>query len=409
MPSPEDREPLTDPLITVIGIGADGWTSVPESSWRRLLTADVILGGARHLAMLPDTLDVVREPWPSPLRDHLPALLERHAGRNVVALASGDPLVSGIGSTLIALLGEGAVRIEPALSSVALARARLGWPAEACSVVTVVGRDLHAVLRELAPGWRVVVLSSDASTPDELARLLVALGYGESRMTVLGDLGAPEESRSEATAATWTGPAPRLNVIALDLRGPVVAAWTAGLPDDAFDHDGQLTKRDVRASALARLAPQPGQLLWDVGAGAGSVGIEWMRAHPRCWTIAVESDQARGQRIARNAARLGVPTLRVVHGRAPVVLDDLPAPDAIFVGGGATVPGLLEVCRERLARAGRLVVHGVTLETESLLAAAYGEHGGELTRISVEHAAPIGSFSGWTPARAVTQWSWSKP
>jgi len=396
------------PLITVIGIGADGWTSVPESSWRRLLTADVILGGARHLAMLPDTLDVVREPWPSPLRDHLPALLDRHAGRTVVALASGDPLVSGIGSTLIALLGEGAVRIEPALSSVALARARMGWPAEASSVVTVVGRDLHAVLRELAPGWRVVVLSSDASTPDDLARLLVERGYGESRMTVLGDLGAPEESRVDATAATWTGPAPRLHVVALDLRGPVVGAWTAGLPDDAFEHDGQLTKRDLRASALARLAPQPGQLLWDVGAGAGSVGIEWMRAHPRCWTIAIESDAERAARVGRNAAALGVPTLRVVHGRAPDSLADLPAPDAVFIGGGATAPGLLDTCRERLAPGGRLVVHGVTLETETLLAAAYGEHGGELARLSVEHAAPIGSFSGWTPSRAVTQWSWSK-
>ncbi|GAA4717640.1 precorrin-6y C5,15-methyltransferase (decarboxylating) subunit CbiE [Nocardioides conyzicola] len=402
---PDDQQPL----ITVIGIGADGWTSVPEASWRRLLTADVILGGARHLAMLPDTLDVVREPWPSPLRDNLPALLERHAGLDVVALASGDPLVSGIGSTLIALLGEGAVRIEPALSSVALARARMGWSAEASTVVSVVGRDLHAVLRELAPGWRVVVLSSDASTPGDLARLLVEQGYGASGMTVLGNLGSGEESRVDATAATWSGPAPDLNVVALDLRGPVVGAWAAGLPDEVFEHDGQLTKRDLRASALARLAPQPGQLLWDVGAGAGSVGIEWMRAHPRSWTIAVESDDERAARIGRNAARLGVPSLRVVRGRAPDALADLPAPDAVFVGGGATAAGLLETCLERLAPGGRLVVHGVTLETETLLAGAYGEHGGELTRLSVEHAAPIGSFSGWTPARAVTQWSWSKP
>ncbi len=404
MPTSTDREPL----ITVIGIGADGWTSVPEASRRRLLTADVILGGARHLAMLPDTLDVVREPWPSPLRDKLPALLQRHAGSDVVALASGDPLVSGIGSTLIALLGEGAVRIEPALSSVALARARMGWSSESSVVVTVVGRDLHAVLRELAPGWRVLVLSSDAGTPAELAALLVDHGYGGSGLTVLGDLGSSEESRVEATAATWTGPAPALNVIALDLRGPVVGAWAAGLPDDAFEHDGQLTKRDLRASALARLAPQPGQLLWDVGAGAGSVGIEWMRAHPRCWTIAVESDAERGARIGRNAARLGVPALRVVHGRAPSALGDLAAPDAIFVGGGATASGLLDTCRDRLRPGGRLVVHGVTLETESLLAGAYGEHGGELTRLAVEHAAPIGTFSGWAPARAVTQWAWTK-
>src|SRR4051794_26659816 len=323
------------PRITVVGVGADG---LPPQALERVRTATVVLGGERHLALLPDDCPAERVSWPAPLRPGLPALLERYAGCDIVALASGDPLVSGIGSTLIALLGADAVRIEPALSSVALARARMGWAAEASAVVSVVGRDLHAVLRELAPGWRVVVLSSDSSTPDELARLLVEQGYGASGMTVLGDLGSAEETRTDATAATWTGPAPALNVVALDLRGPVVSAWVAGLPDDAFEHDGQLTKRDLRASALARLAPQPGQLLWDVGAGAGSVGIEWMRAPPRCWTIAVESDQARGQRIARNAARLGVPTLRVVHGRAPVVLDDLPAPDAIFVGGGATAP-----------------------------------------------------------------------
>jgi precorrin-6Y C5,15-methyltransferase (decarboxylating) len=409
VPSPDDREPL----ITVIGIGADGWTSVPEASWRRLLTADVILGGARHLAMLPDTLDVVREPWPSPLRDNLPALLERHAGLDVVALASGDPLVSGIGSTLIALLGDGAVRIEPALSSVALAGARMAWPSESLDVVSVVGRDPRAVLRTLAPGHRVIVLSSGAHTPAELAGLLTEAGYGDTAMTVLGNLGTIEESRLAGTAAAWSARppdgVPALNVVALELRGPVVASWVAGLPDDAFEHDGQLTKRDLRASALARLAPQPGQLLWDVGAGAGSVGIEWMRAHPRCWTIAVESDTERAGRIGRNAGRLGVPTLRVVHGRAPDALADLPAPDAVFVGGGATAPGLLDTCVDRLAPGGRLVVHGVTLETESLLATAYGARGGELTRLSVEHAAPIGSFSGWTPARAVTQWSWSKP
>jgi precorrin-6B C5,15-methyltransferase / cobalt-precorrin-6B C5,C15-methyltransferase len=408
VPSPDDRQPL----ITVIGIGADGWTSVPESSWRRLLTADVILGGARHLAMLPDTLDVVREPWPSPLRDNLPALLERYAGRDVVALASGDPLVSGIGSTLIALLGRDAVRIEPAMSSVALARARMAWPSESLEVVSVVGRDPHIVLRTLAPGHRVIVLSSDATTPAVLATLLTEAGYGETAITVLGNLGTIEESRLTGTAGAWAveppDRLPALNVVALELRGPVVAAWTAGLPDDAFEHDGQLTKRDLRASALARLAPQPGQLLWDVGAGAGSVGIEWMRAHPRCWTIAVESDAERAARIGRNAARLGVPTLRVVPGRAPDALADLPAPDAVFVGGGATAPGLVDACLDRLAPGGRLVVHGVTLETESLLTSLYAEHGGELTRLSVEHATPIGSFSGWTPARAVTQWAWTK-
>ncbi|MGB3284767.1 precorrin-6Y C5,15-methyltransferase (decarboxylating) subunit CbiT, partial [Mycolicibacter algericus] len=191
----------------------------------------------------------------------------------------------------------------------------------------------------------------------------------------------------------------------VELDGPLPAGWTAGLPDDAYDHDGQLTKRDLRACALARLAPAPGQLLWDVGAGAGSVGIEWMRAHPSCRAIAVEADQTRAQRISGNARKLGVPALRVVNGRAPAALADLPAPDAVFIGGGLSRPGLLAACLTALGSGGRLVAHGVTLETETQLAAAYREHGGELSRIQVEHAEPLGTFTGWKPARAVTQWA----
>jgi precorrin-6Y C5,15-methyltransferase (decarboxylating) len=288
---------------------------------------------------------------------------------------------------------------------VALARARMGWSAESCEVVSLVGRDPHAVLRHLAPGHRVLVLSSDEETPVSVAALLNARGYGASAMTVLGDLGGPDESRLDGTAAAWSQPCPRLNVIALALDGPVVGAWTAGLPDDAFENDGQLTKRDLRAGVLARLAPQPGQLLWDVGGGAGSVGIEWMRSHPTCRAVAVEQSADRAARIGRNAAALGVPTLEVVHGEAPAALSSLPDPDAIFVGGGATAPGLLTTCLARLRPGGRLVVNGVTLETEALLAELYAEHGGELTRHSVEHAAPIGTFTGWTPARAVTMWA----
>ncbi|MDF1601990.1 precorrin-6y C5,15-methyltransferase (decarboxylating) subunit CbiE [Nocardioides sp. YIM 152315] len=395
--------------IAVVGVGADGWAGLTHDARARVLDAEVLLGGDRHLGLVPDVPGQVRRPWPRPLADGLGPLLAEHDGRRIAVLASGDPFVSGIGSTLAGLLGAGRLDVLPAVSSVALARARMGWPAESSAVVTVVGRDLHAVLRELAPDWRVLVLSADADTPAALAALLREHGYGGSAMTVLGDLGAATESRAEGTADAWTGPSPALNVVALELRGPVVGSWAPGLPDEAFEHDGQLTKRDLRASALARLAPQPGQLLWDVGAGAGSVGIEWLRAHPTCAAVAVEADPDRLARACRNAARLGVPRLEAVGGRAPEALADLPAPHAVFVGGGATAPGLLDLCRERLLSGGRLVVHGVTLETESLLAAAYAEHGGELTRVAVEHAAPIGSFSGWTPTRTVTQWSWRKP
>jgi precorrin-6Y C5,15-methyltransferase (decarboxylating) len=394
--------------VAVVGLGADGWAGLPETARTVIEHAAVLVGGRRHLDLVPAIRGQAREPWPSPLRDGLRDLMGRHAGARLVVLASGDPFVSGVGSTLAEVFGPGVAEVHPAVSSVSLARARMCWAAEETEVVTVVGRDARVVLRHLAPAHRLLVLSSDEDTPAHVARLLTDHGYGESRLTVLGDLGAADEARTEGTAATWTRPVSRLNVIALELRGPVVGSWASGLRDEDFEHDGQLTKRDLRASALARLAPQPGQLLWDVGAGAGSVGIEWMRAHPTCRTVAVESDPDRAARVGRNAASLGVPALRVVHGRAPEAFEGLPAPDAVFVGGGATVPGVVTGCLARLARGGRLVVHGVTLETESLLAQLYAEHGGELTRIAVERAAPVGDFTGWTPARAVTQWAVSR-
>ena len=371
-----------------------------------------MLGGQRHLELLPDIPGQRREPWPSPLREALPGLiasLDGDGDGHVIALASGDPLVSGIASTLIELLGCDQVEVVPAVSSVSLARAAMRWPAESCSVVSLVGRDVSLLRRELAPQRRVLVLSSDERTPGQVARLLVDSGYGDSQLTVLGDLGgASQMSTSFDRASVLTDGEfdfPRLNIVALECAGPIVGGWVAGLPDDAFEHDGQLTKRDLRASALARLSPTPGEHLWDIGAGAGSVGIEWMRAHPSCTSTAVEADAERAARIGRNAAHLGVPGLVVVHGRAPDALAGLRAPDAIFVGGGATRAGVIDACLAEVRPGGRLVVHGVTLETEHLLRLLYGEHGGELTRIAVETAAPIGGFTGWTPARAVTQWA----
>jgi precorrin-6Y C5,15-methyltransferase (decarboxylating) len=391
--------------VTVVGIGADGWSGLSALARRHVEEAAVVVAGARHQSLLPDVDGQAREDLPAPLRDGLRPLLERYDGQRVVVVASGDPFLSGIGSTLVSLLGTDAVEVVPAVSSVALARARMGWSAESCEVISLVGRDPQALLRQLAPGHRVLVLSADEETPTTVAALLNARGYGATRMVVLGDLGGPDESRLEGTAGSWSAACPRLNVIALSLDGPVVGAWAAGLPDEAFENDGQLTKRDLRAGVLARLAPQPGQLLWDVGAGAGSVGIEWLRSHPSCHAVAIEQSADRVARVGRNAAALGVPTLEVVHGEAPSALSSLPDPDAIFVGGGATAPGLLTTCLARLRSGGRLVVNGVTLETEALLAGLYAEHGGELTRHSVEHAAPIGTFTGWTPARAVTMWA----
>ncbi len=394
-------------FVTVVGIGADGWALLDAGTRRIVTRAGTLLGGARHLAMVPDVPGQRRLTWPSPLRAGLPALLESCTGE-VVALASGDPLVSGVGGTLIDLLGRDRVEIIPAVSSVALARARMRWPAETTTVLSLVGRDPRTLLRLLAPGRRVLILSGDGTTPRRVADLLVAAGFGTSGMTVLSELGTAREAVFHAVPAEGVAAEfPALNIVAVTCAGtghPLIA----GLPDEVFEHDGQLTKRDIRASALARLAPLPRQVLWDVGAGAGSVAIEWMRADAACRAIAIEAHPERAARIERNAASLGVPGLRVVHGRAPGALHGLDAPDAVFVGGGATREGVLDVCWEALRPGGRLVVHGVTLQTEALLAAKHGELGGELTRISVEQAAPLGSFTAWKPARAVTQWTLRK-
>lgn len=399
--------PAPPSAVTVVGVGADGWAGLPPGHRDLVLAADVVVGGARHLAALPPHPGQRRVPWPSPLRARLPGFLSGLGVGRVVALASGDPLVSGVGTTLVDLLGAHRVRVLPAVSSLALARAELGWSAESCAVVSVVGRHPALVLRELAPGRRVLVLSSDQHTPAQVADLLRAAGYGASRMHVLGDLGSAHASRLDGTAAHWAGPAPRLHVLALELSGPARGGWVAGLPDSVYEHDGQLTKRDLRAGALARLAPAPGEHLWDVGAGAGSVGIEWMRAHPTCTATAVEADPGRAATITRNADALGVPGLQVVTGRAPGALAGLPGPSAVFIGGGATAPGVVDRCLDALPDGGRLVVHGVTVQTERLLGERHARHGGELTRIAVETAAPIGSFTGWAPARTVTQWAFS--
>lgn len=368
------------------------------------------MGGRRQLDLVPvGVARAERVSWPSPLLPALPGLLAEHAGRRVVVLASGDPLVSGIGSTLIELLGAERVRIHPAVSSVALARARMGWAAESATVISVVGRDLGLVRRALGPGQRLLVLSSDARTPVELATVLTEAGYGSSRLTVLGDLGTDSESRLEGRADESAGlaEASALNVVAVACaaapNAPVLG-WVPGLPDDAYDHDGQLTKRDLRAAALSRLAPVPGELLWDLGAGAGSIAIEWARTHPRCRSVAVDRDLDRAARITANAARLGVPSIEVITGDVADVINDLPDPDAVFLGGGISAD-VIDRSRERLRAGGRLVAHAVTLETEQLLIIAWQAHGGELVRIGVERMEPLGSLHGWKPARPVVQWS----
>ncbi|MET0965692.1 MAG: precorrin-6y C5,15-methyltransferase (decarboxylating) subunit CbiE, partial [Nakamurella sp.] len=289
--------PANDPVLFVVGIGADGWHALPRASQTAIATAQVIIGGRRQLEMVPAVPGQERRLWPKPLLAGLPGVFDELRQRSVTVVASGDPLLSGIGSTLIDLLGADRVRVLPAISSVSLAGARMGWPAETYDVITVVGRNPAAVLRSVSPGRRLIVLSSDESTPPLVADLLTGAGYGPSALTVLCNLGSYQEARLDAVADRFPATTvPRLNVICVQCLPRATALLlptVGGLPDDAFEHDGQLTKRDARASALARLAPAPGQLLWDVGAGAGSVAIEWARTDPRCRAIAVERDPVR--------------------------------------------------------------------------------------------------------------------
>ncbi|MFT4164596.1 MAG: precorrin-6y C5,15-methyltransferase (decarboxylating) subunit CbiE [Microlunatus sp.] len=402
---------MTVDRLEVVGIPAGGWPELGESARRLIIEAEVLIGGRRHLDLVADANpEAERLTWPSPLKPGLPTLLDQVRDRRTVVLASGDPLVSGIGSTLIELLGPEAVRIHPAVSSVALARARMGWSSESVCVVSLVGRDLARVRRQLAPGRRLIVLSAGSKSPAPLAELVTDAGYGPSVFTVLGDLGTDDETSQTliaAEAAQTLAEVPALNIVAIECRladGARVLAATPGLPDDAFDHDGQLTKRDLRASALSRLAPVPGELLWDLGAGAGSIAIEWARTDPTCRAIAVERHPERAARIAANAARLGVPGVQVITADAGENLAELPEPNAIFVGGGATIE-LLDRCWERLPVGGRLVAHAVTVETEQILLQVWQRYGGELVRIGVERLEPLGALHGWKPARPVVQWS----
>ncbi|WP_236830946.1 precorrin-6y C5,15-methyltransferase (decarboxylating) subunit CbiE [Blastococcus sp. KM273128] len=410
---PRAQRPDGRPPVVVVGIGADGWDGLAPRARRAVEDAEVLRGSARQLALVPPEVGAERVPWPSPLAPALAGLPREHAGRRVVVLASGDPMLSGIGTSLVRALGPGAVEVLPHPSSVTLACARLGWAVEEAQVVSVVGRPVELVVPHATPGRRLLVLGSDGSTPAAVAALLAERGLGASRLTALAQLGGPDERRFTGTAAGWPHPeTDPLVLTALEVAAdPGAAALPAlpGLPDDAYEHDGQLTKRDVRAVTLARLAPLPGQLLWDVGAGAGSIGIEWMRTHPSCRAVAVERDPARAERTGRNAARLGVPGLEVVTGAAPGVLAGLPTPDAVFVGGGATVPGVLDACWDALRPGGRLVVNAVTLESEAALADRHARHGGELVRLGVATAAPVGGFTGWKAAMPVTIWSVLKP
>ncbi|OBH13087.1 bifunctional cobalt-precorrin-7 (C(5))-methyltransferase/cobalt-precorrin-6B (C(15))-methyltransferase [Mycobacterium sp. E1747] len=390
-------------MIIVVGIGADGMVGLTQRSRDELQRATIIYGSKRQLDLLDDTAPAPRRQWPSPMLPALHRLLDEHTG-DVHVVASGDPLLHGIGGTLIRLYGPDHVRVLPHVSSVALACARMGWSLHETEVISLVTAPTHSAVRR---GGQAIVLSKNAATPKELAALLDAHGRGDSEYTVLENLGGPAEHRHDGTAHQWANGAATdvddLNVIAIrylpDKR-------LSPLPDDAFVHDGQITKHGIRAMTLAALAPRPGERLWDVGAGSGSISVEWCLIGISCSAVTFESDERRRHNIGVNAAAFGVPI--DVRGAAPDAFGGLEPPSAIFIGGGLTQPGLLDACLDALPAGGRLVVNAVTAESEAVLAQSYSRLGGELRRFQHYHGEPLGGFTGWRPQMPVTQWAMTK-
>jgi precorrin-6Y C5,15-methyltransferase (decarboxylating) len=398
--------------LAVVGIGEDGFAGLSPAACSLVETAEFLVGGARHLAMAPPKGSAERLAWQRPLSRTID-IIAALRGRRVVVLASGDPLWYGVGGILARHFPPTEMTILPRPSAFSLAAARLGWPLADCAAISLHARPIDTLRLQLMPGRRVLALSEGRDTPSAVAVLLTKLGWGQTRLTVLTCLGGPRESVVSAEAQCWGEcPVADLNTIALECRpGPGARAFSrlAGLPDDAFEHDGQLTKCEVRATSLAALAPLWGETLWDIGAGCGSIAIEWLRAGEGCAAIAVERDPGRAAVIARNAAALGVPGLHIVLGTAPDAVADLPTPDAIFIGGGIRAPELLSSVWAALRPGGRLVANVVTVEGEARLFDWHQRNGGRLTRIAVSRAEPAGRHHLWRPLPGVTQLSAIKP
>jgi precorrin-6Y C5,15-methyltransferase (decarboxylating) len=398
--------------LTIVGIGEDGMAGLGEIARQRIADADIVFGGARHLELAGAAITGQRRAWDSPFIRSIEAVLAER-GKAVCVLASGDPFHYGVGATLSRHIDATEMEVFPHPSSFSLAAGWLGWPLQDVTCLSLHGRSIDLIRPHLQPGSRILALTSDEAGPAALAQLLVEAGFGGSTISVMEALGGPEEKVRVAVAARFAlKDVNPLNICAVEVQaapGARVLALTAGLDDGLFEHDGQITKREVRALTLSALAPRRGELLWDIGAGSGSVGIEWMLADTSLHAIAIEAHAERVARIGRNAAAFGVPDLRVIHGTAPAALAELPQPNAVFIGGGGTEPGVIAAALAALPSGGRLVANGVTLEMEALLLAQHAELGGQLTRIAIERAAPIGGMTGWRPAMPITQWSWTKP
>ncbi|RWM23684.1 precorrin-6y C5,15-methyltransferase (decarboxylating) subunit CbiE [Mesorhizobium sp.] len=403
---------LTSKWLTVVGIGEDGLAGLGDEAKQRIADAEVVFGGKRHLALVASLAKGEARSWPTPFDAEMRDVLALK-GRNVCVLASGDPFFHGVGVTLAHKVKPDQMFVLPGPSSLSLAASRLGWALQNVEVISLHGHSIDLIRPLLHPGARILALTSDGDAPPAIAGLLNELGFGSSRLTVLEALGGPNETHrtTHADAFDLKNINP-LNVLALEIESTPdarILPLTVGLADHLFEHDGQITKREIRAITLSALAPRRGELLWDIGAGSGSIGIEWMLAHPSMRAIAIEADSERAARIHRNAAHCGVPGLVVIEGSAPRALAKLETPDAIFIGGGGSDAGVLEKAIKALRSGGRLVANAVTLEMEALLLDQHTRRGGDLIRVALSRAAPVGSMQAWRPAMPVMQWSWAKP
>jgi precorrin-6Y C5,15-methyltransferase (decarboxylating) len=398
--------------LSIVGLGADGVDGLSTKARATLARAQLVFGSERQLQLVRALLTGEARVWPSPFAEGLATLLARR-GQATCVLASGDPFFFGVGATLAPHLSRSEFECHPAPSSMSLAAARLGWALQDVDIVSLHGRALHAIVRFLQAKRRIFALSWDRDTPKQLAELLVARGFGPSRMHVLEELAGPHERvRSGLACELDLADVADLNLVALELEASCDAhpiTLRASLSDETFVNDGQLTKQDVRAITLSALMPEPHALLWDVGAGAGSISIEWSLAHPSCRALAIESEPARCERIRANALNLGILTLDVIETRAPEGLSNLPRPQAVFIGGGARDERVFEACWQALAPGGRLVINSVSLESEQILLSLYAKYGGTLKRIAIETAAPLGGVTSFRPALAVVQWRVVKP
>ncbi|WP_332700423.1 precorrin-6y C5,15-methyltransferase (decarboxylating) subunit CbiE [Devosia sp.] len=398
--------------LSIVGIGEDGLAGLGDAAMAAISGAEIVFGGARHLELAAPAITGEARPWLSPFSESIDAVVALR-GRKVCVLASGDPFHHGVGVTLARQIDASQMQVFPHPSSFSLAAARLGWPLQDVLSLSLHGRPLDLIRPHLHAGARILALTSDEHGPAALAGLLTEAGFGISIVTVLEALGGPSERvRSHVAMSFAIADINPLNICAISvvaLPDARILPLTPGRDDALFEHDGQITKREVRALTLSALAPRRGETLWDIGAGSGSVGIEWMLADPSLRAIAIEANSERAGRITRNAAACGVPDLKLVIGTAPDALSGLEAPHAVFIGGGGSDPGVLDAAIAALRPGGRLVANAVTLELEAVLLERHVRLGGHLTRIAISRADAVGSMTGWRPAMPITQWAWTKP